>query len=84
MKPGYSEKPDEKQEKESVARMKPGLLIQPDRNPCTGKKHSHSPSTEVPAGMGALRLHPLTAMDETKKRLFPCIGRGRFHKACGP
>jgi hypothetical protein len=74
MKPGYSEKPDEKQEKESIAGMKPGLLIEPDRYPCSGKKHSHSPSAETPADQGAVRLHPLTAVDETKERVFPFIG----------
>ena len=84
MKPGYSEKPDEKQKKESIAGMKPGLLIKTGRKPCSGKKHSHPPSTETPADQRTLRLHPLAPMDKAKKGLFPFIGRGRFHKACGP
>jgi hypothetical protein len=31
-----------------------------------------------------LRLHPLTAVDETKDSLLPFVGGGKFHKACGP
>ena len=84
MKPGYSEKPDQKQEKECISGMKPCQLIQPDRQCGPRKKHSQSPTAEEPAGKSAVRLHPLTAADETKESLFPFIRQGKFHKACGP
>ena len=84
MKPGYSEKTDEKKKKESVSGMKPGLLIQSGRHRRPGKKYAHSPSAEIPAGKGSFGLHPLTAVNETKESLLPFVGGGKFHKACGP
>lgn len=84
VKPGYSEKPDEEEKEKSITGMKPGLLIDPDRNCGPNKEYSHSPSAELLAGDGALRLHPLGAVNEAKHRVFSSIGGGTFHRACGP
>ena len=80
VKPGYSEKPNEEDEKQSVDGMKPGLLIHPDRDCGPRKKCSHSPSAELLAGDGALCLHSFGAVNEAKNRLFSLMGRGTFHE----
>lgn len=84
VKPGYSEKANEEEEKKSVAGMKPCLLIHPDRDRGSRKECSHSPSAELLAGDGALCLHPLGTVNEAKNRLLSLIGEGTFHRACGP
>lgn len=83
VKPGYSEKPDEEDEKQAISGMKPRLLIHSDGDGGPRKEYSHSPSAEPLAGDGAFRLHPFGAVNEAKNRLFSSIGGGRFHRACG-
>ncbi len=74
VKPGYSEKPKEEDEKQSIAGMKPGLLIRADRDGGSRKECSHSPSAELLAGDGAFCLHPFGAVNEAEHCLFSSIG----------